>query len=565
MPATAALYYRPEGFDTTGARLLGRHSAGAGMLRGWVQHGAAHTLHCHTDTAQHFDDFRRRIAPYNRQGKAAAWVRPGDAAALAQVGALHLPMPGLADAAWVRRHTGQRGYSVTGLVHTLCSKEVLASLGDLLTAPVQPWDALICTSTAARAVVERVLDDHAAFLESRVGARPACPVRLPVIPLGVDSADFAARGRDPERRARLRADLGLADNDVAALFFGRLIFYAKAHPAPMYLALERAAARVAAQGGRLWLLHVGWFENEKERGAFLEAPAAFCPSVRSVFLNGRVDRVAEDAWAAADFFVSLPDNVQETFGLTPIEAMAAGLPVLGADWDGYRDTVRHGQDGFLVPTCAPGPGGGLDLAAQYAADALNYSTYVGHAAMATAVAVDACAEYAGRLATDAGLRRAMGESGMARAREVFDWKVVVAAHEALWAELAEARQSAPETAPVPANGPASSRLDDPFRAFAGYATAELAPGDRLVAGPNAAPERLALLRATWMTGFGAALRPVPEALDQVVALAARQGGATAAEALSLLAPADARQMATALRGLGWLLKFDVLRRGDIST
>ncbi len=560
MAATAALYYLPEGFDLAGKRLLGRHSAGAGMLRGLVQHGAADTLYCATDTARHFDDFQERIARFNLQGKAAAWVRPGDAAALARVGALHLPMPGLAEHAWVRRHAGQRDYSLTGVVHTLCSRDVLAGLAGMLTAPVQPWDALICTSTAARAVVERVLGDHAAYLTARVGARPDCPVRLPVIPLGVDSAEFAARGRDPERRARLRTELGMAENDVAALFFGRLIFYAKAHPAPMYLALEQAAARVAGQGGRLWLMHVGWFENEKEKAAFLAAPAAFCPSVRAVFLNGRVDRVAQDAWAAADFFVSLPDNLQETFGLTPIEAMAAGLPVLGADWDGYRDTVRHGQDGFLAPTVAPGPGGGPDLAAQYAADVLNYSTYVGHAAQATAVDVAACAEFVGRLATDAGLRRAMGESGRQRAREVFDWKVVVAAHEALWAELAELRAHAPETAPVPAGGPVSSLLDDPFRAFAGYATAELAPGDRLRAGESAAPQRLALLRRNWMTSFGAAYRAAPDALDRVLALAAAEGGTTVSAALEALAPRDDREKALALRGLGWLLKFDVLRR-----
>jgi glycosyltransferase involved in cell wall biosynthesis len=560
MAATAALYYLPEGFDLAGKRLLGRHSAGAGMLRGLVRHGAADTLFCATDSERHFNDFRQRIASCNQRGKAAAWVRPGDAAALARVGALHLPMPGLGDLAWTRRHGGQRRYSLTGLVHTLCSQDVLAALADLLTAPVQPWDALICTSNAARTVVNRVLAQHADYLASRVGARPACPVRLPVIPLGVDSADFAARGQDPERRARLRAELGMGEKDVAALFFGRLIFYAKAHPVPMYLALEAAAARAAESGSRLWLMHVGWFENEREKQAFLAAPAAFCPSVRAVFLNGRVDRVAEDAWAAADFFVSLPDNLQETFGLTPIEAMAAGLPVLGADWDGYRDTVRHGRDGFLAPTCAPGPGGGPDLAADYAAGALNYSTFVGHAAQATAVDVAACAEYAGRLAGDEDLRRRLGESGMQRAREAFDWKAVIAAYEALWAELAEARQSAPETAPVPAGGPASSLLDDPFRVFAGYATSELAPEGRLALGGNAASERLALLRRSWMTAFGEAYRAESRALDAVVALAAKPGGTTVAAALDALAPQDPRATALALRGLGWLLKFDVLRR-----
>ncbi|MBI3542646.1 MAG: glycosyltransferase, partial [Deltaproteobacteria bacterium] len=54
-------------------------------------------------------------------------------------------------------------------------------------------------------------------------------------------------------------------------------------------------------------------------------------------------------WQAADIFCSLADNVQETFGLTPLEAMAAGLPQVVSDWNGYRDTVRHGVDGFRVP------------------------------------------------------------------------------------------------------------------------------------------------------------------------------------------------------------------------
>ena len=45
-------------------------------------------------------------------------------------------------------------------------------------------------------------------------------------------------------------------------------------------------------------------------------------------------------------FCSLPDSVEETFGIVPIEAMAAGLPVVVSDWDGYKDTVRDNVDGF---------------------------------------------------------------------------------------------------------------------------------------------------------------------------------------------------------------------------
>ena len=58
-------------------------------------------------------------------------------------------------------------------------------------------------------------------------------------------------------------------------------------------------------------------------------------------------------WAAADLFLSLVDNPQETFGLAPVEAMAAGVPVVVSDWDGYRYTVSDGVEGFRVPTLAP--------------------------------------------------------------------------------------------------------------------------------------------------------------------------------------------------------------------
>ena len=48
--------------------------------------------------------------------------------------------------------------------------------------------------------------------------------------------------------------------------------------------------------------------------------------------------------------MSLVDNPQETFGLAVAEAMAAGVPLVVSDWNGYRDLVRDGIDGFRVPT-----------------------------------------------------------------------------------------------------------------------------------------------------------------------------------------------------------------------
>jgi len=50
-----------------------------------------------------------------------------------------------------------------------------------------------------------------------------------------------------------------------------------------------------------------------------------------------------------------PQHLRKTFGLTPIEAMAAGLPLSRERRDGYMDTVRDGEDGPRHTWQAPAP------------------------------------------------------------------------------------------------------------------------------------------------------------------------------------------------------------------
>lgn len=45
----------------------------------------------------------------------------------------------------------------------------------------------------------------------------------------------------------------------------------------------------------------------------------------------------------------LTTAVDEDFGITPVEAMAAGKVVLATDEGGYRETVLHGTTGYLLP------------------------------------------------------------------------------------------------------------------------------------------------------------------------------------------------------------------------
>jgi phosphatidylinositol alpha-mannosyltransferase len=56
--------------------------------------------------------------------------------------------------------------------------------------------------------------------------------------------------------------------------------------------------------------------------------------------------------AACDVFAG-PARGGESFGIVLVEAMAAGLPVVASDIPGYREVVRNGMEGLLVPPSDP--------------------------------------------------------------------------------------------------------------------------------------------------------------------------------------------------------------------
>ena len=127
-----------------------------------------------------------------------------------------------------------------------------------------------------------------------------------------------------------------------------------------------------------------------------------------VFLTG--------LWAAGDIFLSLIDNMQESFGLTPIEAMAAGLPRVISDWDGYRDSVEHGEDGFLIPTLQPPPGTGEELSRLLLNEREMYGGFLAKSAFSVAVDQNAAAEAIALLIKDKSRRKIIAEKARARAQ-----------------------------------------------------------------------------------------------------------------------------------------------------
>lgn len=548
MPANIAIDYFPTAFSSQGPKLMGLNAANEGFLRAFARHAQVEVFAGHTRTGAEFESFASLVRAERGKAVPVARVLPGQNAALARAGALLHPFPGFGPLAWHRRHGRSSAYSLLGITHTTATHAVMDSIGNLMVAPIEPWDAVVCTSHVVRATYETVLTHWESYLAGRLGAKRFPRPQLPVIPLGVDCDRYAPADAE-STRAAMRAELGLEDGDLVVFWMGRFTHLAKAHPVPSYLALQALAKKLQR---RVVHLQAGWFASDELRRAYADAAARFSPDVRHVFVDGREPRIREGAWAAADIFLSLSDNLQESFGLTPIEAMAAGLPVVVSDWDGYKDTVRDGIDGFRIPTRMPPPGTGLDLAFQFSAGYMDYGAYCGTAAQMTSVDLPRCVEALATLAQDEALRRRMADAGRQRAREAFDWREVVRQYQELGEDLAARRAAGVvRDGGVPAV-PFALR-DDPFRVFAGYPTTLLDGATRLWPGPVPA-DVLGALHEHPLNGVGSKWRAPEPALRELLDAV---GGRPGLE-LGMLVGTAGIEPLVMLRSVAWLLKVGLL-------
>lgn len=544
----AAIFFADDAYLTDRPKLMGRQSAGEGFLKGFVSHSGVAEFRCVTGNASAANSFAELCRGWGASGRRISRTPLSALAALSDIGTLYLPGPMLAEMSWRRRRSDSRGYSLFGITHTISSHGAIDSLADMLAAPVEPWDAIVCTSQPVLDATRRLLDAEGERLAERFcGKKPPLP-QLALVPLGVDSVAMAP---NDAKRTQWRQKLGIPDDDVVFLFVGRLSFHAKANPYPMLVAAERAARET---GKGVHLIQAGWFANAAIESAFRESAKALCPSVFCHFLDGRESEVRTGIWHAADVFVSLSDNIQETFGLTPVEAMAAGLPCIVSDWNGYRDTVRDGVDGFRIPTVAPCAGLGVDLAARHEDGVDNYDRYIGLSSLFVAVDVESTAQAFVRLAGDRNLRARMSACALERARQEFDWSVIVRRYQEIWSELSTIRCAAKPGA-IP--GIANPRRADPYWFFAEYPTHALVPGDRIELVSSAGKLNIQyLLGQCPITSFGQELVLTAKQCEAIVQVLAEKGPVTA-EAISKLI--DPQRPLHILRALVYLAKLGLVR------
>ena len=214
--------------------------------------------------------------------------------------------------------------------------------------------------------------------------------RLRCIYNGIDTAHFATPP-NPTAVEVWRARWGLSVDRPVIGGIGRLAA-GRVKGFDIFLA---AAALLKPRVPGLEVLIVG----EGPRRSFLEDLAGRLGVRDQVHFVGEVEDVRVPL-AVMDGFV-FTSRWPEGFGLTLIEAMAAGKPVIATQAGAVPEVIRHGVDGWLVPSEDPA----------------------------------AIAEGVIRLLNDRAAASRIGRQAQARVREAFDLETMAAKVEAVYDEL----------------------------------------------------------------------------------------------------------------------------------
>lgn len=178
-------------------------------------------------------------------------------------------------------------------------------------------------------------------LRARVIRLGADAARVNTIPYGVDAARFRP---DPFARARVRAFLGLADDDIVIFTAGRFV----RKKGFEYLIEALAALAPTWSGLRLVLGGGGDLDAELRERA---RDRGIADRVRFPGVLAQGDVGAFLAMADIAAVPSVHDEQGNVDGLpnTVMEALASGTPVIASDVAGIPSVVTHDHTGLLVP------------------------------------------------------------------------------------------------------------------------------------------------------------------------------------------------------------------------
>lgn len=331
----------------------------------------------------------------------------------------------------LRKNISPFPFPVTSLNHTFSYPWMRTTILDLLNEDILPCDGIICPSmSAANQLIELVNDVGKDIDETN---REALIKRIITFPFGVDIHYFK-----PRNKIEVRQLLGLPENSEIFLWMGRLSPFDKADLTPLLRIFKKL--KIENPDKNPILLVAG---NDKYGYSSLLTELSVRLEINdSVLIWTELPTcIIPLLYSSADVFVSPVDNLHETFGISVLEAMSSGLPVIASDLSGYRELIREDSTGYLIKTRWSNIDRFLEPV-----EGIN-SWLESHFIASQSIVVDMEHFYKRMdlLLNNEDLRLSMSQKSREHVLNNYSWEKVISLLEAYWKDLIKVSQSVPFT------------------------------------------------------------------------------------------------------------------------
>lgn len=321
-------------------------------------------------------------------------------------------------------------FPIVNFVHAIAPQTITNIFTRNLLCLSKPYDAHICPSKSLAISVKKYYESASQYLKDCHKIDIRYKGRLEILPLGIDAMRFKLRNRTTARK-----NLGLPENRVIVLCLTRLSPYNKMDLFPLLKAFKNAI-KIARDKNAV--LVIAGKEQFKGYAKAIETFSAILDIKNLVLV--RTDPKNDDIplyYNACDIFISPSDNLQETFGLTPIEAMLCGATVVASDWNGYKEAIIDEETGFLVPTIW----GKCNSETERLSAFTDFPHTLLTLAQSVALDIQKMSEILARLIDNPRLRKSVSKKALKIAYNKYSWNKIIPQYERLYTELSAEAQA----------------------------------------------------------------------------------------------------------------------------
>ena len=174
-----------------------------------------------------------------------------------------------------------------------------------------------------------------------------------VLPFAYDDTTFYAWA--DSARAAAKARLGFSGREQLILYAGRVTLEKNLHTVLKLFSVLNAIdpeIHLVVAGGiyNNPFVEFGIFPVDLSRWLLKVAASLGIDPQKLHLLGWQTPAEVALLYNACDVSVNLTLHHDENFGLSQLESMACGTPVVGSNWGGLKDTIRHGYSGYTADT-----------------------------------------------------------------------------------------------------------------------------------------------------------------------------------------------------------------------